>query len=721
MSRRFPRLSWWYNPRIRNPLLIAVLALGVFGLSLGLGAWTRVCAGEACPSIAGLQQGEFDPQQASKVYAADGRLITELGYQRRTVVPLAQMAPAVKAAFVVTEDKRFYRHHGVDYWRVLGAVKANLLSLRIAQGFSTITMQLARNLFQDQINGRDRTISRKLREAQVAFEIEKNYSKDRILELYLNQIELGNGAFGVEAASQRYFGKSVRDVNVAEAAMLAALPKAPTLYNPRRYPRRAVMRRNVVLNLLRDSGYLTPQEAERWKAYPLVLSSRSDYSDIAPYFVEFVRQQLVGRFGPEIYREGYRIYTTLDLDVQQADERALAEQLDKIEHGQYGPYHRITYAEYLQKKEESGREEGPVNSPYLQGVAVTLEAKTGHILAMVGGRDFNDNKFNRAIQARRQAGSTFKPFVYSAAIRAGYPLSKIIVDEPLSVPAADTTEAPWEPQNYDSKFDGPMTLREALYRSRNTVAVRLGMELGPEAVISEATRFGITTRIPPFPSIYIGSAALQPLELISAYTPFATQGVRTAPVGILRVEDKDGNIVWQPQEHSERVMDQEQAWLITDVLRDVVRRGTAYSATTGSGWTIPAGGKTGTTNDNFDVWFIGFTPDLVTGVWMGMDQPEKIMPDAQGGRLAAPAWTAMMKEIYERRPVPQEWSRPDGLTFDTIDKSTGYRYTPFCPREDRYVESFIPGTGPTEFCPIHNPFAPGAGQNQPFNPGPRQP
>ena len=316
------RFPWLRNPRVRGNILVGLLAFLGFFFALALGAWTRACAGEACPSIASLNPDVFSPEQASKVYAADGRLITDFGLERRTVVPLEQMAPAVKAAFVVTEDKRFYRHHGVDYFRVIGAVKNNILEMRFAEGFSTITMQLARNLWPENISGRDRSPRRKIREAQVAFEIEQNYSKDRILELYLNQIGLGNGAYGVESASQRYFGKSVRDVNVAEAALLAALPKAPSSYNPRRYPRRAVMRRNVVINLLRDGGYLTEVEAEKWKAYPLILSSRSDFSDVAPYFVEYVRQVMDAQFGSGLYRQGLRIYTTIDLDLQQAAERA---------------------------------------------------------------------------------------------------------------------------------------------------------------------------------------------------------------------------------------------------------------------------------------------------------------------------------------------------------------------------------------------------------------
>src|ERR671916_3204053 len=388
------------SPRARRNLLVGLLATLAFGLAFLVAAWSRACAGNTCPSIEEL--GGYDPNQASKVYAADGRLITDLGLERRTVIPLGEMSPYVKAAFLATEDKRFYKHHGIDWYRVFGAIKTNLFQLRFAEGFSTITMQLARNIWDEDISGRDKSLRRKLREARVARQIEQKYPKDKILEIYLNQIPLGNGAYGVEAASQRYFGKSVRDLNVAEAATLAAIPKAPTTYNPRRNPNTNVQRRNTVLNLLRDNGLLGAEETERWKAYPLLLSSRSDFSGVAEYFTEYVRQQLDARFGPELYKSGYRIYTTLDLDMQQAAERALEARLEAIESGADGKFPHMTYRQYLESKGENGEDDSRTTTPYLQGLVVTLEAKTGHIRAMVGGRDFEDSKFNPATPAPRQ-------------------------------------------------------------------------------------------------------------------------------------------------------------------------------------------------------------------------------------------------------------------------------------------------------------------------------
>ncbi|MGE5926036.1 MAG: penicillin-binding protein 1A [Gemmatimonadota bacterium] len=697
------------SPRARRFVLLSVVGAMALGVAVVLALWFTVCLGNSCPSVDNL--GTYDPDQAAKVYAADGRHITDLGLERRTVVPLNEMSPAVVAAFISTEDKRFYQHHGIDWIRVFGAAKDIIVERRIAGGASTITMQLAGNLWPDAIDRRDRSPRRKIREAKVAREIEEKFSKEKILELYLNQINLGNRAFGVEAASQRYFGKSVRDLNVAEAATLAAIPKAPERYNPRRFPNNSVQRRNLVLGLMRDNGRLTPAEAERWKAYPLQLSSRSDFSGVAEYFVEYVRQILQARFGQDLYRLGYRIYTTLDLDMQLAAERALESQLRAVE--AMPQFRHDSYQEYLEERAQNGGsgDDERANTPYLQGLMVTLEAQTGAIRAMVGGRDFEDNKFNRVTQGERQPGSTFKPMVYSAALRVGYPLSQIVVDEPFSldVPGQDL----WTPQNYDLTFTGPHTLRWHLYQSRNIPAIKLGIEIGEESVISEARRFGITSRIIPVPSISIGAATVTPLEMIAAYTAFSNLGDRAVPNPIERVEDRDGNIVWEPRPRLEPVMSREHAWLMVDVLRDVVRRGTA-AGSVGSKINFPAGGKTGTTNDYNDVWFVGFTPDLVTGVWMGFDRPTRIMNNAQGGRLAAPAWTAMMNEVYDRRPPPPAWGRPSALTVAEVDNTTGYLAAPVCPKEVHYIESFIPGTEPTEYCPIHtqgifNPFGIGAG------------
>ncbi|HXL33942.1 MAG TPA: transglycosylase domain-containing protein, partial [Gemmatimonadales bacterium] len=443
-------LSWWQKPKVRRRVIAVAVLAGAYLLGLSYGAWTRVCAGEHCPSISRLYPqgaGGKVQVQTSKMYAADGRLISELGAERRTVLPLGEIPTPVRQAFIATEDKRFYDHNGIDYWRILGAIKNDLVTMSFAQGFSTITMQLARNIFPEEIS-REKTLTRKLKEARVAVEIESNFPKDTILQLYLNQINLGAGAHGVEAAAQIYFGKHAQQLNVAEAATLAALPKLPAFYNPRTHPERAVRRRNVVLGLMRDQRFLTSEEAELWQAYPLVLTGkRTNYGDVAPYFVEWLRVQLDARFGRDLYEGGLRIYTTLDLDMQEAAERAVQSQLDAIEAGVYsnGKFPgRTTYREYLESSKASGEDHGPF-TPYLQGALVALEANTGYIRAMIGGRDFDDSKYNRATQAVRQPGSTFKPFVYSAAVRAGHPVTEMVDDSPLNPPVIQLDSTLWQP------------------------------------------------------------------------------------------------------------------------------------------------------------------------------------------------------------------------------------------------------------------------------------
>ena len=705
MTESRPSLWKWvrarWTPRIRRVIMLA--AIGVVGLGLGgvYGSWTRACAGAACPSIGVLES--YRPTQALKVYAADGRLITEAGVERRTVLGFDEIDPILRAAFLAVEDKRFYEHNGVDLIRFLGAAKQVVLALDYVEGFSTITMQLARNVFRQQLPT-TKTIQRKVREVQVALELERTYSKDRIFELYLNQIFMGGSAYGVEAGAQRYFGKSARSLNPAEAAALAAIANVPNNYDPRRYPQRVLQRRNLVLNLMRDEEYLTPEEAEIWKAYPLEVSSREDYGDVAQYFVEWVRQQLYARWGNAIYERGYRVYTTLDLDMQSAAERTIEAQLEFIESGGAGPYRHPTYQQFV----DSVRVEGQkvAQTPYLQGAVVTLDVDSGYVRAMVGGRDYGDSEFNRATQAERQAGSTFKPFVYLAAIRANYPPSYMINDGPISIMQNDTM--PWEPRNFDDRFYGPMTMRRGLYLSRNLVAIQLGMQLGVPAVVGEASRFGFSTPIPRFNSMFIGSASVIPIEMASAYTAFASLGTQAAPRAILRVEDSRGNIVWEPQTRRTQSIDQEHMYLVTNMMRDVIRRGTAFGAIWArGGFHQEAAGKTGTTNDGTDVWFAGFTPDLVTVVWIGFDQPKKIKANAQGGLLAGPAWARYMNEIYEHRAPAKAWQRPEGLIARQIDITTGYIVHPLCPRESRAFEWFVPGTEPSEICPVHNRLIPG--------------
>jgi len=678
----------------RHPVLGWLLVLATFGGAVGAGAvggaWMVICRAGRCPSIAGLEA--YAPRQTSKVYAADGRFVTELGLERRTLVTLAEVPRHVRDAVIITEDRRFFAHAGIDWFRIVGAALRNVRAGRYEQGFSTITMQLARNVFPDRIS-RQKTLLRKLKEARVARAIERRYPKQRILELYLNQVYLGNGAYGVETAAQRYFGKRVRELAVAEGAMLAGLLKGPERYNPRRFADRAIQRRNTVLELMRRAGAVGASDASLAKAYPLQLAARAESGDIAPYFVEWVRQELEAHFGRRLYDEGFRVHTSLDVDMQAAAERALENQLQAIEGGRHGPYKHLTYEAYTARAAEGG-ERGAANAPYLQGSFIAIEPRTGAVRALVGGRDFDDSKFNRAVQALRQPGSTFKPLVYAAALSLGFTPAQVLEDLPLTID--QVTGEPWTPQNYDLKFQGALPLRKALYQSRNLPAIRTGLAVGPSTLIATARRFGITTPIPPVPSVAIGSADVYPLQMVGAYSVFANLGERTTPHAILRVEDARGKVVWRPEPERETVLTPEDAWLMVSMMKDVMIRGTA-SRVWASGFRIPAGGKTGTTNDGADVWFIGYTADLVAGVWMGFDKPQKIKANAQGGELAAPAWTAFMTEVYRRKPQPPDWPRPDGIVTRDVDAGTGRLATSACPGSV-VTEFFARGTEPNRSC-----------------------
>jgi penicillin-binding protein 1A len=684
------------HPKLVRSVLLSLAFFVAFGSGIAFASWTLVCNGGRCPPVQILDT--YTPRQTSKVYAADGRFIAEIGLERRTLVKISEIPKVVKDAFVLTEDKRFYEHSGIDWVRVPGAALRNLRAGSWEQGFSTITMQLARNVFPERIS-REKNLIRKVKEAKVARQIESRYSKDKILELYLNQINLGNGAYGVETASQRYFGKSVHDLNLAEAAMLAALPKAPARYNPRRFPERAIQRRNTVIELMRRNGAISDADASLAKAYPLQLGSKTESGEVAPYFVEWVRQQLDEKFGARLYEQGLKVYTTLDLDMQSAAERALENQLRAIEGGKYGKFPHRTF-EQLAARTANGDESASPNSPYLQGAFLAMDPRDGSVRALVGGRQFDDSKFNRITQALRQPGSTFKPIVYSAAIENGRTPATIIDDAPITLPQVGEA---WSPQNYDGTFEGPITMRRALYMSRNLPAIRTGMELGEQTVIDMAKRFGITSTIPPYPSIHIGSADVFPIEMIAAYTTFANLGVRTAANAIRRVENQRGEVLWEPQPVRAQVLSAPEAWLMVSMMKDVVLHGSAASSV-GARFFVPSGGKTGTTNDGADVWFIGYTADLVAGVWMGFDRPTKIKANAQGGVLAAPAYTSFMTEVYRRRPAPPDWPRPEGITTREIDKTTGQLANPYCPPDVVMTEYFIAGTEPIQECTTHSPF-----------------
>ncbi|HUF26369.1 MAG TPA: PBP1A family penicillin-binding protein [Gemmatimonadaceae bacterium] len=640
---------------------------------------------------AGAQQAQqrepwmlIQPPQSSLVLARDGSLIGEIGSEWRTSISIRTLPAYVGQAFVAVEDKRFYQHDGVDVIGIGGAIRDALGG--DVRGASTITQLVVGNMHPAIIDRRDRGLGRKLREQAAAREMERRYTKEQILEAFLNQIHFGNGWFGIEAASRHYFGKSATHLSVAEAASLAALPKGPALYDPIRHAERNRERRNIVLSLMAEQGYISRALANRARGEPVVVAPGAGMSAPSAYFVDVVRVQ-AERAGIPVMDGGYRIHTTLDPALQRAATVSLVEGTAMVEMRAGYPHSRY-----------SQREAG--SADYLQGAVVAMDPVSGDVLALVGGRNHQESPFNRAVNGLRQPGSAFKPFVYAAALADSMPPSFAVADTALAIPLDDGTL--YEPRNADGAFMGMMTLREALARSRNPVAVDLARTVGMDSVIAVATRLGLRTPIAPYPSSAIGASAVRPLDLVAAYAPFANMGSAVEPRFIERIEDRAGRVVHTARaEPPRQVLDPRIAFIVRDMMRDAVEQGTGASVRRSLPASIPAAGKTGTTNDNTDVWFVGMTPEIVAGVWLGFDMPKSIMSGAGGGSLAAPIWASMMARYYEGR-TSGEWAAPGGLVTAELDRVTGELADTYTPGERRYTEYFIPGTEPESLKP--NPW-----------------
>jgi penicillin-binding protein 1A len=644
--------------------------------------------GKNCPSVEALR--DYRPPEASRVYAADGSLVADLSPERRIVVDLNEIPPTITNGFVAVEDRRFWRHGGVDYRGVGRAMWRNVRSLSFVEGFSTLTMQLPRNIFPEQLP-RSNKLGRKWCEIRIAGKIEDVLGKRDILKLYVNQVYLGDGKYGVEEASRGYFGKSAQRLTTAEAALLIGLVKSPEGYNPRKNPSRAIARRNTVLDVLAREKVVTAEAAQKAKAEPLELAPPLEAAGPAPYYVAAVRHELRARFGEDADVKGLRVFTGLDPVVQQAARDALVAQIRKIEGGAYGRWrHPKPDSADLAPAEGTG-------SPYLQGLVVVLDVHTGEIRGLVGGRDFTHSSYDRALQAHRQPGSTFKPIVYAAALQAGLTPAEHVSTAPVEV--AGTLGA-WRPDDLVPDSVSSLSVRDALALSSNNAAVRVGQFAGVHRVIEMARTLGLTTPIPAYPSIFLGSAEVIPVEFAAAYATLGNGGHRVTPALITRVEDARGRVLWRGEVEPPYVLDAGVAFLTTSLLEDVIDRGTGTAVRRG-GFDLPAAGKTGTTNQAKDVWFIGMTPDLVGAVWLGFDQPQQILPNAFGGNLAAPVWTKTMLAAYRTRPAPEPWSPPASLVRVTIDAGTGERATSKCPPNDVYTEYFVRGTEPAQLCRLH--------------------
>jgi penicillin-binding protein 2D len=620
-------------------------------------------------------------KQSSLVFARDGSFIGEIGPESRTTVPIRSLPRYVGQAFVAVEDQRFYQHDGVDLISVAGAIKGKLLEKITGDhrgGASTITQQLVGNMHPDQIDRRDMSPMRKVREQLAAREMEKHYSKEQILEAYINQINFGHGWYGIESAARHYFGKPAARLTLAEAATLASLPKSPVGYDPARFPDKAKQRRDLILGLMVQQQFITAAEADRARAEKVVTAPNAGTSAPSGYFVDAARQ-VAERAGVQVASGGYRVFTTVDPALQRAAVQALVEGTIAVEERK--DFKHPTWA--------SAKGQGNL----LEGVVVAMEPSTGDVRALVGGRNYAMAPFNRATRALRQPGSSFKPFVYAKALEDSLSAATIVPDTALAIPLANGQI--YSPDNSDEKFLGAITLREALAHSRNPVAVQLALRIGLDSMAEMGRRVGLTTPIAPVPASALGASVVRPLDYVAAYSVWANLGSVVEPRVVTRIEDASGRVVYQqPPAQPQSVIDPRVAFIIRDMMRDAAERGTGSAARRAVPAPVPVAGKTGTTNDNVDVWFMGMTPDLVAGVWLGFDKPKTITRGAAGGTLAAPIWGAMMAKYYAGRAAPAPWSPPPGLVVAELDRLTGMLADDTTPPDRRYTEYFMPGSEP---------------------------
>jgi len=640
----------------------------VAGVTLGL----LFTISRNSPDISALEK--FEPGETTRIYASNGEVIAELYDENRTWIPLKKIPGHLIDAFIAIEDTGFYEHNGISIRGILRALWSNIRQKTLDQGASTITQQLARNLFLSQ----ERSLKRKVAEIMISLEIERKFTKDEILEMYLNQIFLGGGAFGVEAASLTYFGKPVSDINPGESAILAGLPQAPSVYSPFVDIEACKERQTTVLRRMEELGMITPEDADRYIKEPIKIQPYEEMGFKGfrvPYFSTYCLQELVDRYGSEVvYRSGFDVYTTVDITLQEYAEEAVKKGLDLAE------------AEYAYCDE---------------GAMVCIENKTGFIRTMVGGYNYTEeNQFNRAWQAMRQPGSAFKIFVFTAAIDNGFSPDAVYSDEPVTFTNEDGI--PYSPQNSDRKFMGSMTLKDALKLSRNVIAVKLMDELGVENVMEYARAMGIRQEMKPYLSLALGSTDVTVLEMTEVASVLGNMGERITPTTIKKIVDSDGNVIEDnSNRQGVRVIPPTTAYIITDMLKAVIDSGTGGNAYTG----FPAAGKTGTTDEYRDAWFVGYTPLYAVAVWVGNDDYSS-MERVYGGDYPAIIWGDFMKKAHEGMEVP-DFSLPEGEYVEVrICAESGLLAGPQCP--ETMVKTFAKGSEPVTTCELLHSPTPGS-------------
>ena len=647
-------------------IMISITTLTVFGVT------SFFYFTHDLPSIETLKN--YKPSTVTKIFSDEGEVIGEYFYERREVISLDRVPGYLIQAFVAGEDARFFQHKGLDYLAILRALFRNIFSGEIVQGGSTITQQVVKSLLLSP----EKSFTRKIREAILAYKIEKYLTKEEILFLYLNQIYLGHGAYGVAMAAENYFGKTLEELNIAESALLAGLPQAPSKYSPYHNPQQAKKRQVYILNRMVEEGFISPNEGIKAAQTPYLIRIKEKSSiEKAPHFVEYIRRYLEEKYGKEsLYKKGLQVFTTVDLHYQKTAQEALESGLKEVE-----------------KRQKYSSGDMPLN---LEGALICFDIETGYVKALVGGRDYKKSQFNRTIQARRQTGSAFKPIIYASALDKGYTPASIIVDAPIVFEWGDKK---WKPKNFEGKFSGPTTLRNALTRSINVVTVKIAQDIGVDYIRNYAKILGISSPLYHELSMSLGSSSVSLFELTKAYAVFANQGKSFKTIFIKKILDRDGNLLeenlppfyFEEFSAEEQVITPQTAFLITYLMEGVVQHGTGWRARSLG---RPVAGKTGTTDQFMDAWFIGYTPELITGVWVGFDEERSLGENETGARAASPIWVTYMSKILKDKPK-KDFSVPEGVEFMKIDPKTGQ----IGQDRESILECFIEGTGPPQTAP----------------------
>ncbi len=636
----------------------------------------------------------IEPPLKTKIYAIDGTLLQEFYNQNRALTPFVEMPPDIVKMLIAVEDQEFYSHWGINPRRIFIVAANNLLKMQIEAGASTITQQLARMLFLN----RKQTYTRKLKEALTAIKLERTYSKDEILEMYLN-LYYFHRAYGISAAAHAFFNKKVSELNVSDCAVLLGMLRGPIVNSPFNNPDKSLKARNRVLYAYYKYGGIPKEEYDSLKETPLEINPPDERVGRAPYFTEFIRQYIEQTYGVDkLYNGGLKVYTTLDWDLQQTAEAAVHDQLDSLQ-ARIEARRRLDDPQYTRILPDTVDENGDSIRVYkqIQGAAVVIDNSNGNVLAMVGGRDFDKTKFNRAVQAPRQPGSSFKPFVYTAAIDNGWTPDSVLYDNSivLDIPGSED----WRPHNFDDKYLGRMTLRTGLKKSRNMIAIKLILKIRPELAVFYAQQMGITSPLRAVPSLAIGTSEVYLEELASAYTVFPNGGIRIPPRHILKIVDRYDNILEDNSAvKKEEVLGAETAYIMVNMLQSVMEPGgTGYGARW-RGFTRPSGGKTGTSDNFRDNWFMGFTPQRTTGVWVGYDDNTSIGYNMTGSANALPIWTRIMLAAHQDLPV-EDFEAPAGIITADVCVQSGKLATKYCPEVVREV--FTENTVPKDSCDIH--------------------